>query len=177
MPHTQHIRLSGHAEAVALTDEAHQSLLRYLADARTALTGDPDADETVRDLEATLGEKIREIIGSTETPLSDAHMSQILAEVGTVTSQHPTAGRSSAPPRGDFWCRIQQGKWFGGLCLGIAARGSFRVDWVRTVVLLLALVTAGLLAIVYLALLLFVPSVESVDEYRRMRDQPHPQPA
>ncbi len=59
----------------------------------------------------------------------------------------------------------RSGKWFGGLCLGIAVRGDFRVDWVRTIGIFLALVTGGLIGIVYLALLLFLPRVETVDEY------------
>ncbi|MFI7026235.1 PspC domain-containing protein [Micromonospora sp. NPDC049900] len=66
------------------------------------------------------------------------------------------AARSAPPPsggrpRGLFWCRINEGKWFGGVCLGVAAYGEFRVDWLRTVALLLTLFTGGLLAVAYLS--------------------------
>lgn len=66
--------------------------------------------------------------------------------------------------------RIDEGKWFGGVCLGIAAYGGFRVDWVRTVVLLLSLLTGGLLAVGYLALMLVLPVVPTVTDYERQRD-------
>ncbi|MFF0721789.1 PspC domain-containing protein [Micromonospora sp. NPDC003816] len=55
--------------------------------------------------------------------------------------------------------RINEGKWFGGICLGVAAYGEFRVDWVRTVVLLLIL-------------MLVLPLVPTVADYERQRDAP-----
>ncbi|TBL45025.1 PspC domain-containing protein [Verrucosispora sp. SN26_14.1] len=68
--------------------------------------------------------------------------------------------------------RINEGKWFGGICLGVAAYGEFRVDWVRTVVLLLTLFTGGLLAVAYLILMLVLPVVPTVADYERQRDAP-----
>ncbi len=62
----------------------------------------------------------------------------------------------------------------GGICLGIAARGSFRVDWVRTVAILLLLLTGGPLGIAYIALLPFLPPVTTVEKYRRLCDTPRP---
>lgn len=176
MEQTRHIRLSGHADAVALTDAAHERLLRYLAEARAVLNVDPDADETIRDLEASLGEHLRALAASTGKPITDTAMVGVLSEAGAVETQNPQDNIPSGPPRGDFWCRIDQGKWFGGLCLGIATRGQFRVDWVRTIAILLGLVTAGLVGIAYLALLLFLPRVESTEEYQRLRDEPQTQP-
>lgn len=46
--------------------------------------------------------------------------------------------------------------------------------WVRTVAFLLLLPTGGLLGIAYLALLLFLPPVATVEEYRRLCDAPRP---
>lgn len=175
MEHIQHIRLSGHAEAFPLTASAHDALLRYLADARQALTMDPDADETVRDLEASLGEQMRHMIDSSGRPVDDTNMQDLLSDSGVVQSQEGASGQSAAQLRGPFWCRIDQGKWFGGLCLGIATRGDFRVDWVRTIAILCALFTAGLAGIAYLALLPFVPRVNTIEEYRQLRDTPRTQ--
>lgn len=175
MEQTKHIRLSGHSDAVAVTDTAHKRLLRYLADARSALHADPDADETIRDVEAALGEHLRALVSSTGEPITDTAMLNVLSEAGAVESQNPRDKSPSGPPGGDFWCRIDQGKWVGGLCLGIATRGQFRVDWVRTIAILLALVTAGVIGIVYLAFLPFLPRVENTEEYRRLRDEPQTQ--
>lgn len=170
MEPTTHMRLSGHAGAFALTPAAQQHLVQYLADARAALAADPDGDETIRDIEAGIGDRLVEL-DAAGTPIDEAQMSAVLTDAGPVKVERTTA-QSGAAARGPFWCRIQEGKWFGGICLGIAARGGFRVDWVRTVVLLLALVTGGVLGLVYLVLLLFLPPVSSVEEYRRLSAAP-----
>lgn len=172
MEQSHHIRLSGHAKTIPLTAAAHERLLRYLASARRELISDPDSDETIRDVEASLGEQLQGLVDASGEPADEKQMSQLLAEAGAVAVQDASRGGLPGRPRGSFWCRINQGKWFGGLCLGIAARGDFRVDWVRTIAIFLALVTGGLIGIVYLALMLFVPRVETVDEYGKLRDTP-----
>lgn len=176
MAQTQHIRLAGHTDAIPLSAAAHQRLLDYLADARLALAADPDADETIRDLEASLGEQLRAVVNTSGAPVNEAQMSDVLTSAGTVHPQGEAAPPPGGPARGPFWCRIDQGKWFGGLCLGIAAKTEFRVDWVRTIAILLAVGTAGVIGLVYLALLLVVPRVASIEEYGRLRDAPSPHP-
>lgn len=174
MEPTTHMRLSGHAGAFPLTPAAQQRLVQYLADARAALAADPDGDETIRDIEAGIGDRLVEL-DAAGTPIDEAQMRAVLTEAGPVkvdVKVERTTTQRGAAGRGPFWCRIQEGKWFGGICLGIAARGGFRVDWVRTVVLLLALVTGGFLGLVYLVLLLFLPPVSSVEEYHRLRAAP-----
>lgn len=168
------IRLTGHVAAFPATVEARHALRQYLDDARHALRSDPDADEIVRDLESAIGDRLSALPGSGEAAVTGARMATLLAELGPVgpaparTGPPSEAGRS----RGRFWCRIDEGKWFGGLCLGIAAYGGFRVDWVRTVVLLLTVFTGGLLAVAYLVLLLVLPVVPTVTDYERQRDSP-----
>ena len=158
------IRLTGHVAAFPAAPAARDALRRYLDDARRSLHSDPDADEIVRDLESAIGDRLSTL--PRDAPVTGARMAAILAELGPV-GPGPAAGS-----RGRFWCRIDEGKWFGGVCLGIAAYGGFRVDWVRTVVLLLTLLTGGLLAVPYLVLLLFLPAVPTVTDYERRRDAP-----
>jgi phage shock protein C len=172
MEQSNHIRLSGHADAVPLSPAAHDRLLRYLAESRMALSDDPDADETVRDLESSLGDRLLAIVASTNAPVDDEQMAEALQQVGAVETQGAPDGQRGTDhePRGPCWCRIADGRWFGGLCLGIAARGEFRVDWVRTIVFFLLLITGGIVGLVYLVLLLILPRVQSVAEYERLRD-------
>jgi len=47
------------------------------------------------------------------------------AAAGPGRGAGPAVGQR--PARAPFWCRINEGKWFGGICLGISARGGFRV--------------------------------------------------
>ncbi|MFC0526442.1 PspC domain-containing protein [Phytohabitans kaempferiae] len=89
-----------------------------------------------------------------------------------MSSASPSPPSPEGRARGRFFCRINDGKWFGGICLGIAAYGEFDVDWVRTVVLLLTLFSGGLLGVAYLILLLVLPVVPTVTEYERRRDAP-----
>ncbi|MEV4771280.1 PspC domain-containing protein [Micromonospora humida] len=166
------IRLTGHTAAYPATREAYDALRGYLDDARRALRGDPDGDEVVRDLEAAVGDRLRMLPGPGGDPVTGARMTAILAELGPVRPAHPVPSEAGGAVRGRFWCRISEGGWFGGVCLGLAAYGGFRVDWVRTVVLLLTLVTGGLLAVAYLALLLVLPVVPTVADYERRRDAP-----
>lgn len=170
-----HMRLSGHTDAFPLAPPAHDRLLRYLAEACSALGAVADGDETVRDLEATIGERLRALRDDHGRPVEDAQMAHVLSALGSVETNEPSAGAGQPAARGPFWCRVNDGKWFGGICLGIAARGSFRVEWLRTVAILLLMLTGGLLGIAYLALLLFLPPVTTVAEYRRLCDTPRPQ--
>jgi phage shock protein PspC (stress-responsive transcriptional regulator) len=159
------VRLTGHVTAFPATREARDALRGYLDGARRQLSADPDADEIVRDIESAIGDRLSSHSG----PVTGAEMAAILAELGP---ERPTLPSAAGRPRGRFWCRIKEGNWFGGVCLGIAARGEFDVDWTRTVVLLLTMVTGGLLGVAYLILLLFLPVVPTVAEYERLRDQP-----
>jgi phage shock protein PspC (stress-responsive transcriptional regulator) len=166
------IRLTGHIAAFPATREARDTLRQYLDDARRELRSDPDADEIVRDLESAIGDRLSALTGSREDPVTGTRMATILAELGRVSPARPVPPSPAGRPRGRFWCRIKEGNWFGGVCLGVAAYGEFDVEWVRTVVLFLTLLTGGLLAVVYLILLLVLPVVPTVNEYERQRDTP-----
>lgn len=168
MDETAQLRLTGHTGTFTLTKAAHTQLLTYLANARATLSNEPDGDETIRDLEAAIGDRLTE----TAAPVDDMAMTRLLAEFGTVASgDHPNRF-VSAKPRGRFWCRIKDGSWFGGICLGIAARGHFDPGWTRTVIFFLLLLTGGLIGVVYLALLLVLPMVPTVAEYERLTKLP-----
>ncbi|WP_327039663.1 PspC domain-containing protein [Micromonospora maris] len=166
------LRLTGHAAAFPATSGARDTLRQYLDDARRALRSDPDADDIVRDIESAIGDRLSALTGSGGDPVTNAQMAAILAELGPVTPVHPAPLPGEGRSRGRFWCRIHEGKWFGGVCVGVAAYGEFRVDWVRTVVLLLSMLSGGLLAVVYLVLLLVLPVVPTVADYERQRDAP-----
>ncbi|GIF64290.1 hypothetical protein Ais01nite_23250 [Asanoa ishikariensis] len=155
------IRLTGHAAAFPATREARDALRQYVDDARTRLRFDPDADEIVRDLETAIGDRL-----STHEVLTGNQMTAILADLGPVGAANPS------PPRGRFWCRIEEKQWFGGICGGLAAYGNFSLDWTRTIALALLAFSGGLLVIPYLILLFVLPVVPTFAEYERQRDSP-----
>lgn len=110
-------------------------------------------------------------------------MSAILEQLGSITPSSADHAPSGLP-RGPFWARIDEGKWLGGVCLGVAARAGFNVAWVRGIAAGILFLIAGILAplgegipmllvlaaaaLGYFALLLAFPPVASVEKYRRM---------
>lgn len=172
MTYTEHMRLSGHSGAFALTPDAHRQILDYLAAARERLSGSPDADETIRDLEAALGERLSGLADPADHALDKGQITAALDALGAVESDATAPQEAGTAPRGPFWCRILEDKWFAGICVGIATRGSFDLGWVRTIAIFLMLLSGGLIGLVYLALALFLPAVATVAEYRRLTESP-----
>lgn len=173
------MRLTGHQSPFPLTPEAHQELLGYLDEARAALVADPDGDETVRDLEVSIGDHL-DALG--EDPVGRNEMRTTLDEVGPVVSGSGETGPAGADPAVPTWSRILEGKWLSGVCLGVSAATQSSVAWVRAIYVLVTLVGGALLAafsdfvmliffglsvLLYLVLSLLLPPVASVDEYRR----------
>ncbi len=163
------VRLGGREDRFTLTSDAHAELVRYLDRTRAALAGDPDRGEVVGDLEAAVADRLEVL----DAPMVNAEqMAAILADLGPAVPEGQAAPSQDDVRRGRFWCRIKDGAWFGGICLGVAAHSELRVDWVRTGVLLLTLLTGGALALVYLVLLVVLPVVPDIAEYERLRDMP-----
>ena len=161
-----YITLSGHADPIPLSADAKNQLLRYLSNARASVDSSIDSDDLIRDLETSIGDTMRAELAGSGSHIDGAAMSKILGDAGPVeATQHVN-------PAALAWlCRIQQGKWFGGLCLGLAVRRDFRVDWVRTIALLFLLITGGLLGIAYLIALVFTPSMETPEDYKAALEQ------
>lgn len=173
------MRLTGHQAAFALTPAAHDELLAYLTGARRALVDDPDGDESVRDLEVSIGEHLATLGGDAVT---ESQMRSTLATLGPVVSDEDE--RTAAPGRGERsrpWRRVLEGKWLAGVCLGISAATESNVAWVRALTVVVTLVIGvllapfgqyvvltylGLVALTYLALGLALPPVRSLAEYR-----------
>ncbi|SDQ07987.1 PspC domain-containing protein [Microbacterium sp. cf332] len=170
MSDIQHMRLSGHAGTFPLTPEAHSLLVSYVTSSREQLADTLDADETVRDLEGALGDRLHALLGASEKAIDDRQMTEIIRDLGHVEPFSAQPARSG----GGTWTRIDEGKWFGGVCVGLAVRGHLRLDWVRTIGVFLMLLTGGLIGIVYLGLWAFLPRVGAVNEYEQRTRTAHP---
>lgn len=173
------MRLTGHQKPFRLTAIAHRELLSYLADARHELSDDPDGDETVRDLEVSIGDQLSAL---GDSAVDADQMRSTLSRVGPVVGEPGKPGPTGAVGRVPTWCRVLDGKWLTGVCLGISAATEAKVAWVRAIYVAVTLMGGALLApfsgfvmilffgfsvIVYLALSLLLPPVESVAEYHR----------
>ena len=180
---TRHMRLAGHARVFALTDDAHTELLDYLRRARLTLGTEPETEETLRDLEASIEDQLEPLYTSADTVVTADEMLTILEQLGPIEAD-PTGLAASPTRRGPAWARVIEGKWLGGVCLGIATRGGFNPAWVRGLSVALVVLIAGIIAplgegipmlvfliaavLAYLALMLLLPPVRTVREYQRM---------
>ncbi len=159
------VTLSGHAAAFPLDEDAVAALQLYLDRAQVRLAGNPDRDEVLRDLEQSIGEKLAVQMAGGGQVIQRATLVGVLDQIGVV---EPIGAAEAPPPPPDGrrrLCRIQEGQQIAGVCQGLATYTSIRVDWVRTTFVLLSLVTAGVPALIYMALAVALPVVRTQADY------------
>ena len=166
------ITLNGHPEGYRLRDDAYDRLTHYLDGAASRLRDDPDRAEVLGDLERSIGDRLAAAIGSEDRLVTLADIDGVLEAIGTVdTGRDPEPEDSgAAPPRPRRLRRIKEGQWLAGVCTGLADYSDIRVDWVRTLFIFAALLTAGGFLLVYVAMAFILPvspTSESPDVGRR----------
>ena len=158
------ISLSGHATSFALDEDAYRSLRAYLDRARSRLRRDPDRDEILRDLEQSIGDRLASLLQAQARVVSRSEIDSILDQVGAVDAGGADA--AAAPPeRPRRLCRIEEGKWFFGVCQGLAAYSSISVEWVRSIFVIVSVFTGGIPILIYLVLMFALPVVPTRDAY------------
>lgn len=156
------LALAGHRGAFPMSAEARVLILDYLAQARTAMGPSAAGDETVRDVETAIGDQLQSILddgGQIDRNVT----TRVLEQFGPIFPDEEPAPVAHAP----FLCRIVEGKQISGLCLGLATRTDVRVDWLRSIAVILGLLSGGLLVVAYLVALLFAPRIRTTGEYRQ----------
>lgn len=169
------VDLAGQTRQFRLHEEAYEALRAYLDQARARLGSGPDAGEVVDDLERSIGGRLAALGGGDDRLFTRAEISRVLDEVGAVEvgaergAASPSAGPAAAGPSGRPMrrrlYRIREGQWFAGVCTGLSAYADIGVDWVRTIFLLLGVVTAGAFLLVYLGLMFVLPVAETRAEW------------
>jgi phage shock protein C len=160
------ISLSGHSTTFQLDEDAYRALQAYLDRARSRLKRDPDREEILRDLEQSIGEKLVELLRGDKRVVSAREVDSILEQVGAVDTGNgePAAGAQPGVPR--RLCRIEEGKWFFGVCQGLAAYSGIQVEWVRSIFVIVSVFTGGIPLLIYLVLMFALPVVGTYDEYK-----------
>ena len=98
-------------------------------------------------------------LGADDRNVTVGDITAVLAEVGAVGDDdgRPTAG-AERPHRRRLY-RIREGQQIAGVCTGLAAYSEIRIDWIRTIFVLLAVVSAGLFILVYFVIAFVLPVV------------------
>jgi phage shock protein PspC (stress-responsive transcriptional regulator) len=164
MDKTISIGLSGHPERFHLEADADDVLSRYLDRAAARLHDDPDEAEIIGDLEQSIGDKLAALVGSDDRLITVTDIDGVLEEIGAVdTGREPGPAPTDAvrTPHQRRLTRIRQGQMMAGVCTGLAAYSEIRVDWVRTIFVFAALMSAGLFMLVYIAMAFILPVAET----------------
>lgn len=171
------IDLEGQATPFRMHEDAYEALKGYLEQARARLADDPDAADVLTDLERSIGDRLAARRGAGDRILALADVSAVLQDVGQVGGEAATAPPPPKHPRKRKLYRITEGQALAGVCTGMAAYTQTSLDGVRWTFVLLALVTAGVFALVYLALTFILPVtatrdtwVAELDEAARARE-------
>jgi phage shock protein PspC (stress-responsive transcriptional regulator) len=167
--------------ACQIDEDGYEALRRYLEDAEHALAGNPDRAEILADLEQAIADKCRLVLGQYKTVVSAAEIERILNEMGPVVPAAGDSGSGSTPGsagvaptarRARRLYRIQEGKFWTGVCNGLAAWAGVDVLWVRLAFVLLTIFSSGLWLLVYLVLIFLMPVAETPEELAAAHGQP-----
>ena len=168
------VSLNGHAEPYRLNEDAYEALARYLDGAGSGLADETDRAEVLGDLERSIGDKLTTRVGADDRVVSLADVDAVLEEIGPVGAPDDkgiTEPAATPRPLGRRrLARIREGQNIAGVCTGLAAYTEVRVDWVRTIMLLLTVVTAGLFFFVYLALVFILPVVATRADWLALQE-------
>jgi phage shock protein PspC (stress-responsive transcriptional regulator) len=168
--------------AYQIDEDGYEALRRYLEDAERALASNPDRAEIMADLEQAIADKCRLMLGQYKTVVSAAEIERILKEMGPVVASTADAAADSTPgaagtapssaPRPRRLFRIQEGKFWTGVCNGLAAWAGVDVVWVRLAFVLLTIFSSGFWLIVYVVLIFVMPVAETPEELAAAHGHP-----
>ncbi|PZN35265.1 MAG: hypothetical protein DIU71_00410 [Proteobacteria bacterium] len=163
------VNLSGNA--YQLDEDAYQVLEAYFAQAETRLANDPDRSEILGDLERSVADKCLRYLGEHKNVITRAEAQQIVEELGPVEARAgewngqqaaPDAQRESdagaargQPPR--RLVQIREGAMISGVCNGLAAYFNIDVTIMRVIFIVLAILSSGIWALVYVMLMFLIP--------------------
>ena len=173
--------------AYQLEEGGYDALRAYLENAARRLEGNPDKDEIVTDIEQSIADKFRALLGAHKTVVNEKEVAGVIDEMGPVedasaggpengAASKSAAGQGSAtagsaaraessgmPGGARRLYRIEEGAMVAGVCNGLAAYVNLDVTIVRLAFTLLTFLWGtGLL--VYVIMALIVPAAKTPTE-------------
>jgi phage shock protein PspC (stress-responsive transcriptional regulator) len=179
-----------------IEEEGCQALAAYLKSAETRLTGDPDRDEILADLEQAIADKLARYVSAGKNVVTAEEITLALKEMGPVettandspehsgnrthSSADPqpgaqTAAGTAAPGAGSTMrhlFRIREGGMLGGVCNGLAAYFGVDVTLVRLIFVLFSVFTGGIGLAVYIVMMIVVPIAVTAEQMAAAHGKP-----
>lgn len=173
------VNLAG--RAIHVEQDGADAIDAWLTDAGARLASDPDRDELLADFERAIADKCEALAPDVRDVVSAADAAALLAALGTVepaevdpadaaTTQLPRAETTSdeeQPLLRRRMYRIPDEEMIAGVAAGLAAWLRVDVTVVRVVLVLLAVLTGGAIAVAYIVLALVLPEAGSPEERAR----------
>jgi len=170
------INLNGNA--FQFEEAGYDALRDYLARADRELKDNPDRAEIMADLEQAIADKCQKYLGPHKSVITSAEATQVIAEMGPVSSGSATdgagqtgaagekreGGGASAPQPPKRLYRIPEGAMIAGVCNGIATYFQLDVTLVRIGFVVLALLTKGVGILIYVVMMFVVPEANTPEE-------------
>lgn len=149
------VTVSLNGVTIPFEQAAYDRLAAYLADAESALAGNPDRTEILVDLEQAVADQCKRRMRLDQVRVTLRELEPALEEIGSV--QDPGVAE---PPPASAARRLEQvseGALISGVCQGIARYLKVDVTLVRVIALLLLLVSGGTMILVYVVMMLLLP--------------------
>jgi phage shock protein C len=156
------ITISLNGNAYQLEEEGCAALRAYLDLAREKLSGNPDAEEILRDLEGAIAEKLSTRMGPHRNVASTADVAAVLGEMGPVDGASNEGAAQSAAPKRLY--RIEEDEMVFGVCTGLAAYFGVDVVLVRIAFVALIAFSGGAGGVLYVAMGVLVPKARTPEE-------------
>ena len=174
------INLSG--KAVTVEEGAYDLLRTYLDKAAARLADDPDKTEILSDLEQAVADKCALYIRPGKDVVLESEVQRIITEMGPVagaaasdadkesaeTDTFAATGRTE--PKRLF--RLPEGQMIAGVCSGLAVYFNIDVTIVRVLFVLLAIMTSGAGAVLYLVMAIIVPRADTPEQRAELFGRP-----
>jgi phage shock protein PspC (stress-responsive transcriptional regulator) len=164
------INLNG--RAYQLEESGFETLRAYLDEAASRLSGNPDKDEIISDLEQAIAEKCDRHLTPNKNVVLAIEIDRILKEMGPVeadgrnssdreSEESGNGSRAGAPKR---LYRVAEGEIIGGVCNGIAAYFNVDVTIVRIIFIILVILTSGGWVLAYFLMMMVIPVATTSEE-------------
>ena len=171
------INLNGNA--YQLEEDGFEALRKYLESAGRRLEGNPDKAEIIADIEQSIGDKFRALLGVNKTVVVAKEVMDVIAEMGPVQDASgggdepagadaaqgnpESAAQGAAPGTPKRLYKIRDGAMIGGVCNGLAAYFGIDVTIVR-IAFAFAAFMWGSGVLLYLLMMIILPRAETSAE-------------
>jgi phage shock protein PspC (stress-responsive transcriptional regulator) len=165
------INLNGRAYQVE--EAGYEALRNYLDQAAQKLNDDPDKTEIMADFEQAVAEKCDARLSSRKNVMTAIEINEIIQAMGPVNTgaEHGVASEEKTPAPKRLY-RIYEGSMFRGVCAGIAAYFNTDATLIRTLFVILTIITGGGWIIAYLIMMFVMPVARTADDVARAHGEP-----